>query len=355
KLPVIAHGKLGYPDVAESVLQEGKSDFVALGRPLLADPDWALKVKQGRPEDIIPCIGDLEGCLGRTHALKYLSCTVNPITGMEREYALTPAEKRKSVLVIGGGPGGMEAARVAALRGHEVALWEKCTELGGNMLPASAPDFKADVRRLIDYLSTQVKKLGVKVELNKEATADLVLQLKPDVVILAAGASPLIPEAPGMKGANVSTAPDVLLGKKEIGQRVLVAGGGVVGCETAVYLAKQGKKVTVVEMMEDLLPETMNPISKMALMAMVAESGVEALTGTTLVEATADGASVETGGSRREFKADSVVLALGFKANQSLQNGLEGKVPELYAIGDCVEPGKILNAIWQGFHASRLI
>jgi len=136
---------------------------------------------------------------------------------------------------------------------------------------------------------------------------------------------------------------------------VLVAGGGVVGCETAVYLAKQGKKVTVVEMMEDLLPETMNPISKMALMAMVAESGVEALTGTTLVEATADGASVETGGSRREFKADSVVLALGFKANQSLQNGLEGKVPELYAIGDCVEPGKILNAIWQGFHASRLI
>jgi len=354
-IPVIAHGKLGYPEVATRVLEEGKADFVGLGRPLLADPEWPRKVKQGRLEDIKPCIGDLDGCIGRANATKYTSCTVNPITGMEREYALATAERRKSVLVIGGGPGGLEAARVAASRGHEVALWEKSARLGGNMVPASVPDFKQDIRRLIDYLSTQVNKLGVKVELMKEATRQLVQRSNPEVLIIATGAGPLVPEIPGIEGSNVFSAVDLLLGKKEPGEAVIVAGGGLVGCETAVYLATNGKKVTVIEMMSRLIPEDMNPISMMGLMNMISESKVEVLTSTKLVEATEEGAIVDAEGSRTELKADSIVLALGFKPESTLRDELEGKVPELFAIGDCVEPRRILHAMWEGFHAGRLI
>ena len=355
EIPVIAHGKLGRPDVAEKVLQEGKADFVGLGRPLLADPEWPQKVKQGRPEDIAPCIGDLEGCMGRLNEMKYVSCTVNPATGMEREYALTPAERRKSVLVIGGGPGGLEAARVAASRGHEVALWEKSATLGGKLRAASVPDFKQDLRLLTDYLSTQVNKLGVKVELMKEATPELVQQANPEVVIIATGAAPVIPQIPGMGGDNVFSAVDLLLGQKEAGERVIVAGGGVVGCETAVYLARKGKKVTIIEMMGQLIPEKLNPVSRMGLLNLVEDSKVEVLTGTKLVEVTGEGAVVEADGSRRELKADSVVLALGFETESTLRDSLEGKVPELFAIGDCAEPRKILHAMWEGFHASRII
>ncbi len=354
-IPVIAHGKLGRPDVAEKVLQEGKADFVGLGRPLLADPEWPQKVKQGRPEDIAPCIGDLEGCMGRLNEMKYVSCTVNPATGMEREYALTPAERRKSVLVIGGGPGGLEAARVAASRGHEVALWDKSATLGGKLRAASVPDFKQDLKLLVDYLSTQVNKLGVKVELMKEATPELVQQANPEVVIIATGAAPVIPQIPGMEGDNVFSAVDLLLGRKEAGERVIVAGGGVVGCETAVYLARKGKKVTIIEMMGQLIPEKLNPVSRMGLLNLVEDSKVEVLTGTKLVEVTGEGAVVEADGSRRELKADSVVLALGFETESTLRDSLEGKVPELFAIGDCAEPRKILHAMWEGFHASRII
>jgi len=234
-IPVIAHGKLGNPLVAEKVIEEGKADFVGLGRPLLADPEWPEKVRLRRLDDIRPCIGDNEGCVRREYELKYLSCTVNPLTGMEREYALTPATKRKSVLVIGGGPGGLEAARVAALRGHAVSLWEKSAQLGGKMVPGSVPEFKRDVRPFIEYLSGQIKKLGVKVELMKEANSESLQRLNPEVVIVATGAVPLIPPITGIEKDNVFTALDILLGKNELGNKVVVAGGGFVGCEVAVY------------------------------------------------------------------------------------------------------------------------
>jgi len=352
KIPIITDGKLGHPEIAEKVIEEEKADFVALGRPLLADPEWPRKVKEGRLDDITPCIGDGDGCLG---GKKYLSCTVNPTTGMEREYALKPAERRKRVLVIGGGPGGLEAARVAALRGHEVTLWEKEPRLGGKMIPASVPDFKQDIRPLIEYLSNQVNKLGVKVELMKEATLGLVQQLNPEVVIIATGGASLIPQIPGIREDKVSTAVEVLLGKKEAREIVIVAGGGMVGCETAAYLARQGKKVTIVEMMRQLIPEGINAVSMMGLLDLIKESKVEVLTKAKLLEVTRKGAIVDTGGSKMELKADSVVLALGFKSESPLRENLEGRVPELFAIGDCVQPRNILHAMWEGFHASRLI
>jgi len=186
-IPVIAVGRLGKPEVAEKVLREGKADFIALGRPLLADPEWPNKVKEGRLDDICPCIGCHDGCYGQMSQHKYLSCTVNPATGMEREFTLKPAEKQKSVLVIGGGPGGMEAAMVAASRGHQVILWEKSNQLGGNLIPASVPDFKEDLRLLISYLSTQIRKLGVDIKLGRSATPEMVQEMAPEVVIIATG------------------------------------------------------------------------------------------------------------------------------------------------------------------------
>jgi len=355
KIPVITDGKLGRPDVAEKVIAEGKADFIALGRPLLADPEWANKAKEGRVEDIRPCIVDSE-CIHRGYEMKYLSCAINPTCAMEREYILKPAQKRKHVLVIGGGPGGLEAARVAAIRGHQVTLWEKESKLGGNLLPASVPEFKRDIRPLIDYFSIQIKKLDVKVELNKKATPDLVQKLKPEVVIIAAGAGPLIPQIPGIKGDNVFSAVDVLLGKKNPGTSVIVAGGGLVGCETAAYLAGKGKKVTIVEMMGKLIPAGgLSVNSMMGLMNLVNECGVKVLTGTRLLEVTATGVVIESNGSKEEQKASSVILALGFKSENVLLDELEGKVPELFAIGDYAKPRNILNAIWEGFHASRII
>jgi len=355
KIPVIAVGKLGNPKMAEEVLQEGKADFIAIGRPLLADPDWPNKTRQGRFEDIRPCIGDHDGCLQRVLTGRTLSCTVNPQVGMEKEYALTPAETLQKVLVIGGGPGGLEAARVAALRGHQVSLWEKSSKLGGNLIPASVPDFKVDVRDLIDYLTTQVRKMGVDVLLGKEAIVESIHEASPNVVILATGATSLIPQIPGIDKENVVTAIDLLMGSAEVGEQVIVIGGGFIGCETAVYLAQQGKKVTVLEMLDDLLLEDINTANRMMLLEMLNKSGVASMTSAKVQEITEKGVVVDTNRAKKEVAGDSIVLAAGLTSESQLKESLKNSPFEVFTIGDCVKPRKILNAIWEGFHTSRLI
>ncbi len=356
-VPVMAVGNLQYPEVAERVLQEGKADFIILGRALLADPEWPNKVREvreGRTEDIYPCIGDNEGCCGRVTTGKYVSCTVNPMTGMEREFAIKPAEKKKSVLVVGGGPGGMEAARVATLRGHKVTLWEKGDALGGNLIPASVPNFKHDYRRLINYLSTQIKKLGVTIELGKEATPALVRKAKPDVVFIATGGTPLIPEIPGVKKKKVIDAIDLLLGKKEAGESVVVVGGGLVGCETALYLAQKGKKATIVAR-HDIAGDVFEA-NQQHLLKLLSDARMKVLTYTNTLGITDEGVTIaDKSGNRSVLKADTVVLALGLEPDRRLFEALEGKLPEVYAIGDCVEPRKVINAIWEGFRLARLI
>ncbi|MFC1915395.1 FAD-dependent oxidoreductase [Chloroflexota bacterium] len=355
QIPVIAVGKLGYPDLAESVLREGKADFIGLGRPLLADPDWPNKVKEGRTEDILMCIGCHEGCLLRESERKYLSCAVNPLTGMERELALSPAKKQKSVLVVGGGPAGMEAARVAALKGHKVTLWEKENGLGGNLIPAVVPDFKQDLQYLIDYLSTQIKKLGVTVELGREGTPELIKAKKPDVVIIATGSVPIVPEFPGGQKGNVITAVDLLLGKRDAEEYAVVAGGGEVGCETAVYLARKGKKVIVVEAMEDVI-RGICWANKQQLLEMLADAGVEVLTDTVISEITTEGViTIDKNGKCTPRKADTVVVAVGHKPENKLIDALSDDVLEVYAVGDCVNPRVILNAIWEGYRTARLV
>lgn len=357
KIPVITVGRLGYPELAESVLREGKADFVALGRPLLADPQWPLKAKEGRLEDIRPCIGDHDGCLGRIGGEgTYLSCSVNPACGNERELGITPADRPKSVLVVGGGVAGMEAARVAALRGHKVTLYEKGDRLGGHLIPGSVPDFKRDLALLRDYYTTQLAKLGVKIEMRKEVNPKLVEERKPEVVIIATGSTPIIPEVPGIEREIVVTAIDLLLSRKQAGDRVVVAGGGLVGCETAVYLAQQGKRVTVVEVLDRILTGVFEA-NRQHLLKLLAENYVSVLTNARLGRVTDEGAIVVNKRRRyeAELKADTVVLALGLKPERELAQALEGKVPELHVIGDSEEPRKIMDAVWSAFYKTRLI
>ncbi len=351
-LPVIAHGKLGRPEVARKVLEEGSADFIALGRPLLADADWPRKVKEGREEDIRPCIACNETCLGKRLSL---GCTVNPVTGMEKEYALTPIARRRSVLVIGGGPAGLEAARTAAERGCDVTLWEQRDRLGGKLHVASVPEFKRDIRPLIDYLSRQVERAGVHVELRKTATLADVRKRADDVVMIATGSRFAMPPVPGTEREHVFSTVDLYEGTRELGTTVLVVGGGLCGCEAAAYLAALGKRVTVIEMQRQILPEGKTVNTRLAIQALLDKSEVEVMTETRLLEITENGAAVERAGARRELAADSVVIATGFNADTDLRDALEGVVPEVVVLGDCSRPRNIGDAIWEGYHAARVL
>ncbi|MBI2858551.1 MAG: FAD-dependent oxidoreductase [Chloroflexi bacterium] len=355
-IPVIAVGKLGYPMLAEEVLQAGKADFVALGRQLLADPEWPNKVREGRFEDICPCIGDHEGCEARISNRKYISCTVNPAVGMERDFALTPAERRKTVLVVGGGPAGMEAALISAKRGHRVTLVERNTDLGGNLNPASAPGFKQDYARLRDYLVSQVKKAGVIVELGKEATLETVKTMKPDAVFIATGAASVIPEIPGIDTGTAVTAIDLLLGKKEAGETVVVIGGGVAGTEAALYLAQKGRAVTIVEICDSVARNVFHKDNRLHLLKLLGEAKVRILTETRVLEITEKGAMISDKDGRISFlDADTVVLAVGLRSEDKLSKALASTAPEVFTIGDCVQPRKVINAIWEAFRTARLV
>jgi len=361
-IPIIAVGKLGYPELAERVLQEGKADFISLARYFLADPEWANKVKEGRTEDIIPCLGCNVGCVGRVRKRRVISCAVNPRTGFESQVPIGPAEKRKSVLVIGGGPAGMEAARVSALRGHTVTLWEKEDKLGGQLIAASVPDFKDDYRLLIDYLSTQIRKVGVTVELEKEATPELIRGFKPDVVFIATGATHEIPHIEGihegMERGSVMTAVDTLLGNQAVGDSVVMIGGGLIGCETGLHLAQQGKKVTIIKGRAiATLPDDMPWGNALDLVKLLVENKVKILDNTQVLRITESGVDVANQqGEHVSLTADTLVIARGMKPTHGeLAEILGDKVPEVYPIGDCVRPRVVLNAIWEGYRTARLI
>jgi 2-enoate reductase len=354
KIPVIVAGKLGYPDLAEKVLQQGKADFIGLGRYLLADPEWPNKVKEGRAEDIIPCVGCHEGCIARVRKFQRIGCAVNPATGVEKHLVIHQAIKRKSVLVIGAGPGGMEAARVSALRGHQVTLWEKKDRLGGNLIPAAIPGFKDDYKLLIDYLSTQIKKLGVTVELNNEADPRLIESFYPDVVFVATGAIPVIPEIEGVeegiKEGRVITAVDTLLEKAEIGKSVVVMGAGLIGCETALHLAQKGKRVTIAGGRR--LAHDMVWGNALELIKLLDDHHVTILMNHRVNRITERGVD----STNVHLDADTVVLAVGMESRREFSaESLMNKIPEVYAIGDCVAPRHVMSAIWEGYRTARLI
>jgi 2,4-dienoyl-CoA reductase-like NADH-dependent reductase (Old Yellow Enzyme family)/thioredoxin reductase len=353
-IPVVAVGRVNTPDIAEALIVKGKADLVAIGRQLIADPFWPNKVAAGQVEDIVPCIS-CNVCLDTAFDTKELKCSVNASLAKEAEYALKPAQRKRKVLVVGGGPAGMEAARTAAMRGHEVALWEKKEKLGGQLLLAAVAPHKEVITSLNKYMASQLKKAGVRVLLGHEVVAESVKALRPEVVVLATGSIPFVADIRGSRRHNVVLALDVLAGKAEIGNRVVVIGGELVGCETADYLVQKGKTVTIVRRGPSMAAD-LNPRARDNLLASLTRNGVTMLTGVRYEEITDKGLVITNKeGQRQNIEADTIVLATGAAPDTELATQLEGQGITLHLIGDCVTPGKIADAIRDGGRVGREI
>ena len=353
-IPVITQGKLADPEKANAVIRDGIADIVGLGHQMLTDPYWPQKVREGRYEDIVPCIGCNE-CMFTSRNGQYRHCAVNPQCYHEKDYPLLPAEKPRKVLVIGGGPGGMTAARTAALRGHDVTLWEKASFLGGNMVAAGAPDFKADVKKFEEYLIRKTRQAGVKIVLNKKAAAEEVLSSSFDAVILATGSSSVIPRIKGIDGPNVLTANEAMCGSPLTG-RVLVIGGGLVGMEAALQFDEIAEKVTVVEAAGEILTtleENLN--NTQALYAMIERSGINIVTSASVTEIGEGYAVYEKDGASVRLDCDTVVVAVGYHPNNELDVALWDRFDFYRNIVPEKAPGKIVQVVHAGFHAGRLV
>ena len=346
RIPLIAAGRVT-PELGEKALQEGKADLIAMGKALIADPELPLKVASGRLDEVRPCIGCLRCIDNQTVKGKGIMCSVNAATGREWMSEMKPADRSKRVFVIGGGPAGMEAARVAALRGHEVTLCEKQGSLGGQLLEAVVPPHKDNMKPFLEYLRTQMAKRGVNVKVGVEATTQLVSDTDPDEVILAAGVATGVPRIQGIDAVGVLTAKDVLNGAT-VGDRVVVIGGGLVGCETAEFLAQQKKQVTVVEMLDEVAGVMPLALRKM-LLARMALMKVAILTGVQCREFSKGSVMITTReGEEKTISFDTAVIAAGGRPNQSLLGQLTARMPEVHLAGDCMEPRGIAEAMADG-------
>lgn len=355
KVPVIAVGRFKTPRTAEDVLASGQADMVAVGRQLIADPCWPKKAMEGRNEDIVPCIS-CNACFQTGLAGLGLKCSVNPAAGRENELPLQPAPTPKKVVVIGGGPAGMEAALTAARRGHKVSLFEKQNELGGQLIAAAAPPYKNELASLARSLANQVRKSGVRVSLGMEVDAGIVGKEEPDAVVLATGSVPLVPEIPGTARNKVVTALDVLTGKASTGEKVVVIGGELVGCETADFLSEQGKKLTVVRRGPEMAGK-MYPSNRQALLSRLKRKKVTMITGIKQYKEITEAGLVvvDSGGKTRTLEADTIVIAAGAVRNDLLAQDIRSKVKEVHLAGDCVEPRRVLEAIHEGARLGREI
>ncbi|MGB9868162.1 MAG: FAD-dependent oxidoreductase [Bacillota bacterium] len=355
KIPVIAVGRFNDPEVAERVLAEGKADLVAFGRALLADPDMPRKVVEGRLDEIRKCIGCCQGCIDELFQDHPITCTVNPCTGFEREFTFEKAARARKVLVVGGGPAGMEASRAAALRGHDVTLWEKSGSLGGQLDLASSSPYKSEIALFKEFLVKELERLQVKVVLNKEATLEAVKAEKPDVLVIATGATPATLNVPGTEGENVVTSWEVLSGKVRVGNKVAVIGGGLVGCETAEYLAEKGHQVTIVEMLPKIASDV-GPLVGALLLDRLAKRGVKVITGAKVSSLAQDSVVVERDGKRQTLSGfDSFVIAVGSRQNDALARQLEGAGIDYLLVGDAWRPRRITHAVFEGMRAAHEI
>lgn len=355
-MPFLIQGKLNDPAEAERVIESGLTDMIALGKQSLADPYWPSKVKNGRVDDIDFCCACLE-CLNHSYPfIRRASCAINPRTAAEREYKLEKTSHPRKLLVIGGGPGGMAAAKYAAQVGHSVELWEKADRLGGNMNAAGGPDFKFDVRRFSMNLQKQLYKSGAVVRLSKEADADSVKEYAPDAVIVAAGAKPIKPSIPGIDSSKVIDALDLLSNRLPTGEKVYVLGGGEVGCEAAAYLDSLGKDVTIIEMQREILSTAnMADNARKGLNDLLDRTKVRMMTDTKLTEIKEDIIVCENGAENKEFHYDNLVLAVGFRSDHTLCEQLKSAGIKTFPIGDYNSPRKIYYGVHESFHIIRLL
>lgn len=355
KIPVIMAGRVDNPDTALDCLEKNVCDMISLGRPTLADPDIVNKIRTGKLAQIRPCISCQEGCMGRIQTYSLINCAVNPQAGKERLNKLNPVVRRKKVLVVGGGVAGCEAARVLAERGHEPVLYESTDRLGGNLIPGGAPSFKEDDLALAKWYEDEMKRLGVKVHLNTKAGEKEILDKSYDAVIMATGSRPK--RFSLGDDDKVYSAEEVLLGKKDAGNTVVVVGGGLVGCELALDLAMKGKKVTIVEALGKLLAVN-GPLcsaNREMLEKLIPFNGIDVCCNAKVTGFKNGVLCAETAGRKKEFKADSVVLCVGYSSENSLYNQFKDCLDEVYLLGDARQVSNIMYAIWDAFEVANNI
>ncbi len=348
-IPIAAVGRINDPEVAEKILRDGRADVVDIGRGLLADAALLRKAREGRPEEMRRCIGCNQGCRWRDRT-KYLAirCAVNPEVGREKKVGALRANARRKVLIVGGGPGGMEAARVAALRGHDVTLCEKTGSLGGQLILAARPPGREEISNLTRYLTHELERLKVRVYLKREIDATAITEMAPDAVIVATGSIPV-----KLDGANsLPCAEEVLGGRMIPGRRVVIVGGGSVGSGTADYLSEKGHQVTLVLRRSDFGLK-LEPSTKLVVQNRLREKGVTVVTKGRFLGYGGGHVRIEREGAEETIPADDVVLAVGYRPDNLLYQQIQagGKV-RAYAIGDCVEPRGIMEAVNEGAEAA---
>lgn len=355
KIPVFCAGRMDNPDMALEAIENGECDVISLGRPLLADPDYCNKLRSGRIGEIRPCISCQEGCMGRVAEYSLINCAVNPQAARERVMAYEPILSPKRVMIVGGGVAGCEAARVLAIRGHKPEIYEKNSRLGGNLLPGGAPEFKEDDIALADWYERKLERLNVSVHLNKLVSKEDILNGDYDTVIIATGSIPKVFSLGDDE--HVYTASQVLLKEKDCGASVVVVGGGLVGCETALWLAQQGKKVTIVEAMDKIMAVN-GPLchaNKDMLEALLPFNNVEIVTSAKVTGYSNGKLNISVAAGEKQIPCDSVILSVGYKEENSLYHELEFDVPEIYLLGDAKKVANIMYAIWDAFEVGNHI
>jgi len=379
-VPVFASNRIVVPEQAETILRHGVADLVCVGRAQIADPEWADKARGGRVKSIRPCVDCLQGCMDRLFSGKAVECLCNPQAGYEGERKIHRIKKPKTVVVIGAGPAGLEAAVTAAKRGHHVTVFDHADHIGGQLPLVAAPPGREEFARLLDYYRSQVDDLNISLKLGKKVSMQAIRKTRPNAVILATGSIQIVPDIPGVDRPEVVTAWDVLLDRAELGHSVAVIGGGAVGIETAITIADQGtlsgdavkfllkhdaetpetlkelathgsRRVTIIEMLEKV-GKDIGVSSRWVFLKELSLAGVEIITGATVKAVSEEGVVYEQDGEDKALLVDSVVLALGSKPSDGIEDELKRAGFQYVKIGDVKQPRKIMDAVHEGFLAA---